>query len=55
MASGLVDARWVAPFEAVLPDRTTLVPHETVVKVPRDEAEESEHWEPVRRSKKADS
>lgn len=52
MASGLVDARWVAPFEGELPDKTVLVPNETVVKVGKDEAEASDYWEPVRKSTK---
>jgi len=52
MAEKLVDATWVAPFEAVLPDKTVLVPNESVVKVPAGEAEESDHWRPVKRARK---
>jgi hypothetical protein len=47
MATGLVDARWVAPFQAELPDRTVLVPHETVVAIPEAEAEGSDNWKIV--------
>jgi hypothetical protein len=48
---GLVDARWVASFEADLPDRTHLVPNETVVAIPQGEAEASDHWEIVGKTK----
>lgn len=51
MAQGLVDARWVAPYEGELPDKTVLVPNETVVKVPAGEAEASDNWEVVSKGK----
>lgn len=46
-----VKARWVAPYEAFLPDRTLLVPGETVAEIPETEAKASDHWEPVRKGK----
>lgn len=55
MAQGLVDARWVAPYGAQLDSGLELVPHETVVKVPKDEAEASENWEPVSKRKAKDT
>lgn len=45
MAKKHVNARWVAPFEAQLPDGTPLVPNETVVPISADEAKDSDHWE----------
>jgi hypothetical protein len=42
-----VTARWVGPFQAELPDKTVLVPHETVVEVSAHEAVNSEYWQPV--------
>lgn len=45
MAKKLVNARWVAPFEAQLSDGTVLIPNETVVPVPADEAKDSDYWE----------
>ena len=47
MPAKTVNARWVAPFEAQLPDGTPLIPGETVVPVPADEAKDSDHWEPT--------
>lgn len=43
----LVDAKWVAPYEAQLPDGSTLIPGESVVKVPEGEAQSSDNWQPV--------
>lgn len=40
-----VRARWVAGFEAMLPDGRVLVPGETIVEIPVGEAEQSDHWE----------
>ena len=45
MASGTVKAKWVGTYEAELPDGTQLVPGETVVDLPRDEAEGSDNWQ----------
>ena len=42
--SDVVNARWVAAYVAEL-GRTLLVPGETVVKIPRGEAEASDNWE----------
>lgn len=42
--SGTVKAKWVGTYEAELPDGTQLVPGETVVELPRDEAEGSDNW-----------
>jgi hypothetical protein len=42
-----VDALWVGTFEASLPDKTALVPGETVVKINAAEAKESDHWKVV--------
>lgn len=47
MANDTCKALWVAGFPAVLPDGTQLVPGETVVEIPRGEAEQSAHWRPV--------
>lgn len=47
MTSELVDAKWVAPFEAFLADGTALIPGESVVEISRGEAEQSTHWEVV--------
>ncbi|MGH9380884.1 MAG: hypothetical protein ACRD2Z_09780 [Thermoanaerobaculia bacterium] len=46
----LVDARWVATYVAEL-GKTLLVPGETVVKIPRGEAEASDNWEVVIKGK----
>jgi hypothetical protein len=43
----LVEALWVAPFEAQLADGTVLVPNETTARVPEGEAKASDHWKPV--------
>lgn len=43
----LVDARWIASYEAQLIDNTILVPGETVVQISRHEALVSENWEIV--------
>lgn len=53
-----VRARWVAGFHAELPDKTPLIPGETVVNVSAVEAAESDHWhveQPEPKPKKADS
>lgn len=47
MANDTCKALWVAGFRAILPDGTELVPGETVVTMPRAEAEASDHWRPV--------
>lgn len=52
MASDTVKAIWQGPFEAELPDRTVLVPGQTVVEIPREEAEGSDYWK-VTEAKKA--
>lgn len=39
-----VEATWVAPFEASLPDGTVLVPGETKAEIPAGEAEASDNW-----------
>lgn len=44
----LVSARWVASYEAQLPDGTVLVPNETVVEIGEGEAKASDNWQPVR-------
>ena len=54
MASGTVKAKWVGTYEAELPDGTSLVPNETVVDLPRDEAEGSDNWEVQGGRKKGD-
>ena len=41
----LVDALWVAGFTAELPDKTQLVPGQTVARIPRGEALGSDHWQ----------
>ena len=46
-----IDARWAASFEAVAPDGTALIPGQTIYKVGRDEARDSDNWEPVRKAK----
>jgi len=46
-----IDAKWVAGFEAIMPDGTILTPHETVVQVGADEARESDNWQPVKGTK----
>jgi hypothetical protein len=43
----LVDARWIAHFEAQLPSGQILIPGETVVQIPEPEAIASENWEVV--------
>lgn len=48
--SDVVNARWVAAYVAEL-GRTLLVPGETVVKIPRGEAEASDNWEVVEERK----
>lgn len=50
----LTKARWIAHYEAQLTDGTVLVPGETVVEIPKAEAEESDNWQPVRGSAKKD-
>lgn len=50
-----VKAKWVGPYEAELPDKTVLVPHETVVELPAGEAEASENWALVGVKKSAKS
>lgn len=50
--SDVVNARWVAAYVAEL-GRTLLVPGETVVKIPRGEAEASDNWEVVEDRKRA--
>lgn len=42
----VVEARWVAAYAAEM-GSTLLVPGETVVRVPRGEAEASDNWEVV--------
>lgn len=49
--SDVVNARWVAAYVAEH-GRTLLVPNETVVKVPRGEAETSDNWEIVAEPKR---
>jgi hypothetical protein len=46
MARDNVKALWVGPFGGEL-GRQQLIPGETVVEIPADEAENSAHWEPV--------
>ena len=53
-SSGTVKAKWVGTYEAELPDGTSLVPNETVVDLPRDEAEGSDNWEVQGGRKKGD-
>ena len=57
MASGTVKAKWVASYEAELPDGTALVPGETIVEISKDEAEVSDNWEVAKSkaAKKADA
>jgi hypothetical protein len=45
-APKLVNAKWVAGYPARLVDGTELIPGETVVAIPKSEAEESDNWEP---------
>lgn len=48
MAQETVNAKWVGPFEAIKPGiPEPLVPGETVVEMPKAEAQESDYWEPV--------
>jgi hypothetical protein len=49
--SGLVKARWVAGYPAILPNGTELVPGVSVVAIPEGEAQASDHWEPVKAAK----
>src|SRR4051812_31527963 len=50
MANDPVLARWVATFEAELPDKTQLEPRVTVVEIGRHEAVQSDYWQPVEAS-----
>lgn len=43
----IVKAKWVAPYEASLPDGTLLIPGESVIELPEGEAQSSENWQPV--------
>ena len=43
----LVNAKWVGPYEAQLPDGTVLVPGETVVEIGEGEARASDNWQPT--------
>lgn len=43
----IVEARWVGPSEAELPDKRILVPGVTVVEIPKPEAIASDNWEVV--------
>ena len=44
METDTVKATWIGPFEAVMPGHAEpLVPGESVVELPREEAEASEH------------
>jgi hypothetical protein len=45
--SELVDALWVAPYEATLPDNTRLVPGQTTAHISRAEAAASANWQVV--------
>lgn len=54
-AKKTVEALWVAPYEATLPDGTVLIPNETKVRIGAGEAEASDHWEPVGSSAKKTS
>jgi hypothetical protein len=45
MATKLVKARWIAPYEAQLSDGTVLVPQETVVEISKHEAIVSDNWQ----------
>jgi hypothetical protein len=51
MADKLVNAKWVAGYPAILTrddgTEVQLVPGETVVEIPKGEAQESGNWEPV--------
>ena len=47
MPSKEVNAKWVGPYAAQLTDGTVLVPGETTVTISRDEAKESDNWEPT--------
>ncbi len=51
MSDKLVKARWVASYPAEMADKTQLVPGETVVEIPKVEAEASDNWEIVGGSK----
>jgi len=45
--TGLVEALWVAPFEAQLPDGNRLIPNVTTASIPAGEAQASDHWQPA--------
>ena len=56
---GFVNAKWVG-VDSQLPDGTSLVSGETVVPIPKGEAEASDYWQPLggksaRDEKKADA
>ncbi|HEY0391029.1 MAG TPA: hypothetical protein VGC63_04905 [Solirubrobacterales bacterium] len=53
MASKLVKARWIAPYEAQLSNGTVLVSQETVVEISEHEAEVSNNWEVLSTGKSA--
>jgi hypothetical protein len=49
-----VKALWLGPGEHAMPDGTVLVPGETEVDgIPRQQAEDSIHWQPVTPKAKA--
>lgn len=43
---GYVDALWVGPAGFAHYDGTGLIPGETVVSIPKGEAESSDNWQP---------
>jgi hypothetical protein len=45
---GFVNAKWVASYEAELSDGTRLIPGETIIELGKDEAEQSDNWQPVK-------
>lgn len=49
-AVALVQAKWVAGYEAVLPDGTVLQPGDTY-ELPEDEAKASDNWQPAKNDK----
>lgn len=53
METELVNALWVGPCVAELPDRSVLIPGETTREIPREEAEGSENWRPLEEPKPA--
>lgn len=48
MSAETVEALWVGPYEVSLPDGRRLTPGLSTCQVGRDEAEASDHWQPVK-------